>query len=96
MVQHALDSLEQLFGKSCGIRSQLDAAYLHDWQRDRFACGAYSYVAVGGGQARQQLAASIQDTLFFAGEATHATAAATVSGALQSGERAAREIVAVV
>jgi monoamine oxidase len=96
LVQHALDSLEQLFGRSCDIRSQLDAAYLHDWQRDRFACGAYSYVAVGGGQARQQLAASIQDTLFFAGEATHATAAATVSGALQSGERAAREIIAVV
>lgn len=93
MTQQALDSLEQLFGKNHGIRDQLVAAYLHDWQRDRFAYGAYSYVAVGGGSAREQLAVPMQDTLFFAGEATHADAAATVSGALQSGERAAWEII---
>lgn len=93
MVQHALDSLEQLFGKNHGIRAQLGAAYLHDWQQDRFACGAYSYVTIGGGKARQQLAAPIRDTLFFAGEATHADAAATVTGALESGERAAQQII---
>jgi monoamine oxidase len=94
MAQQALDSLEQLFGATHDIRGQLDAVNFHDWQQDRFACGAYSYVAVGGGDARQQLAAPLQNTLFFAGEATHATAAATVSGALQSGERAAREVIA--
>ena len=66
---------------------------LHDWQGDRFARGAYSYVAVGGGTARQWLASPLEDTLFFAGEATHQDEAATVSGALQSGERAADEII---
>ena len=70
------------------------AAYLHDWQRDRFARGAYSYVTAGGGKARQLLASSVEGTLFFAGEATHQNAAATVSGALESGERAAQEIIA--
>lgn len=94
MVQQALQSLDQLFGTAHDIRSQLVAAYLHDWQRDPLARGAYSYVAVGGGTARRQLATPIQDTLFFAGEATHGDAPATVSGALQSGERAAQEIIA--
>ena len=51
MVGLALESLEQLFGKNEAIRTQLVAAYLHDWQRDRFARGAYSYVTVGGGKA---------------------------------------------
>jgi len=36
----------------------------------------------------------LDDTLFFAGEATDDTGqAATVTGAIQTGERAAREIV---
>ena len=35
------------------------------------------------------------DTLFFAGEATHETAAGTVHGALESGVRAAQEILAL-
>jgi len=93
LAQQALDSLETLFGNTHGIRTQLDAVYYHNWQQDPYACGAYSYVTVGGGEARQQLAASIDATLFFAGEATHTEAAATVDGALQSGERAAQQII---
>jgi monoamine oxidase len=93
MVRHALDSLDAMFGKSHDIASRLDAAYMHDWQRDPFAHGGYSYVAVGGGSARDELAAPLADTLFFAGEATDSAEAATVTGALQSGERAAREII---
>jgi monoamine oxidase len=92
MVQQAIESLESMFGKGHGIGGQLDAAYVHDWQQDPFARGAYSYVAVGGGSAREELAAPLEHTLFFAGEATDSEEAATVTGALQSGERAAREI----
>jgi monoamine oxidase len=93
IVRHAIDVLQSMFGKSCDVASYLEAAYFQDWQHDPFACGAYSYVAVGGGRARQDLAAPLQDTLFFAGEATDTEGeAATVTGALQSGERAAREI----
>jgi monoamine oxidase len=50
-------------------------------------------MAVGGGKAREELAAPVDNTLYFAGEATDAEEAATVNGALQSGERAAREIL---
>jgi PKD repeat protein len=40
---------------------------------------------------REELAAPVGATLYFAGEATHNGAPATVPGALQSGERAAGE-----
>src|SRR6185436_3376991 len=94
LVEAALTSLDALFGHRCDVREQLDAAYLHDWARDRFSHGAYSYVAVGGANARTDLAAPLDDTLFFAGEATDTDESATVTGALLSGERAAAEVLA--
>ncbi len=94
LAQQALQSLTAVFGKHWDVADELEAAYCHDWQRDPFARGAYSYVGVGGGTSRTELAASVEGTLFFAGEATDdAGEAATVTGALQSGERAAREVV---
>jgi monoamine oxidase len=66
---------------------------VHDWLRDPFSQGAYSYVAVGGATAREDLSKPLNDTLFFAGEATDTEESATVTGALLSGERAAKEIL---
>ena len=69
-----------------------DQLYIHDWQADPYARGAYSYVLVDGQDARRILADPLQDTLYFAGEATNVEGeAGTVSGALQTGRRAARE-----
>jgi monoamine oxidase len=68
---------------------------VHDWQADPFARGAYSYVTVGGDKARSALAEPLADTLFFAGEAADTEGeAGTVAGALQSGARAARQVLA--
>jgi monoamine oxidase len=93
IVQQALESLSAIFGGRPPSEFELEAAYLHNWQTDPFARGAYSYIAVGGQDARQALAAPLEDTLFFAGEATDTEdEAATVTGALQSGARAAREV----
>jgi len=76
-------------------RAHPAAAYVQDWQADPYARGGYSYVTVGGEGARELLAAPLQDTLFFAGEATNTEGeSGTVGGALQSGERAAREVLA--
>jgi monoamine oxidase len=73
---------------------QPEAAYLHNWQSDPLSRGAYSYLTAGGSDARAALADPVSDTLFFAGEATNTqNEAATVTGALQSGERAAREVL---
>lgn len=95
IVRIALDTLESLFGTRADLHAQLQGTYLHDWQADPFACGAYSYVTVGGGTAAELLAAPLQDTLFFAGEACNIEAAAgTVEGALRSGKRAAQLVIA--
>jgi monoamine oxidase len=86
-------SLRVLFGRR-NYRSMLEAVSWHDWQTDPFACGAYSYVMTGGGRARRSLAAPVADTLFFAGEACDTEGSAgTVGGALQSGARAARQVI---
>jgi monoamine oxidase len=89
----AIDCVEALFVRS-RARRWLEASYVHDWQADPFARGAYSYINAGAARARHQLATSLHDTLFFAGEAADTQGeSGTVTGALQSGERAAREIL---
>jgi len=48
-------------------------------------------VRVDGMGAREELAAPLGGTVFFAGEATESEEAGTVAAALKSGVRAARE-----
>lgn len=92
IVAQALRCVGTLFGGN-HARRHLSGSHVHDWQADPFACGAYSYVIAGAARARRQLAQPLADTLYFAGEATDTHGeSATVAGALQSGERAAREI----
>jgi monoamine oxidase len=68
--------------------------YVHNWSKDPFARGAYSYAAVGGLEARRRLAEPIENTLYFAGEATNTQGySGTVHGALASGRRAARHLL---
>ena len=94
LVRTALTSLQGLFGRGVDVGGTLQGCYHHDWQRDPFARGAYSYVTVGGSSARAALGQPLADTLFFAGEATDtADEAGTVAGALQSGRRAAAEVL---
>jgi monoamine oxidase len=90
----AVTTLQSMFGAACDVQSLFEAAYWHDWQQDPHSRGAYSYVRVGGGDASRQLAAPLAGTLFFAGEATdHEGESTTVTGAIRSGERAAREVL---
>ena len=91
----ALDSLGDLLGqRPAKLKSQLEGFHARDWASDPFSRGAYSYVAVGGMQARNHLAKPVENTLFFAGEATDISGqASTVAGALSSGQRAANEVL---
>jgi len=93
--QQGLASLSALLGqRAAKIDAMVESYKVADWQADPFARGAYSYVPAGATDAMQQLAASVKDTLFFAGEATqYESLSATVPGAIQSGERAAREVL---
>jgi len=92
IIRQALDCVSTVFRKS-NEAPELQAAYVHNWARDPYARGAYSYVTVGGGNARQVLATPLGGTLFFAGETTDTSGeATTVTGALRSGARAALEV----
>jgi monoamine oxidase len=66
----------------------------HDFERDPYVRGAYSYVRPGGEQAPRALAEPWDDTIFFAGEALDLEHPGTVAGALGSGAHAARRLLA--
>ena len=92
-------SMQSLSGilemKKAELDAKVSAAFVHDWQADRFSCGAYSYAAVGGANAFGKLAETLDGSLFFAGEATNTQGHnGTVHGAIQTGKRAARQVVA--
>ena len=95
LVDQAIASLAQVFNLSANeISEQLIESYFHDWTDDPFTRGAYSYVPVNGLEAQQALSQPVEDRLFFAGEATALGHIGTVHGAMQSGQRAAAEILA--
>ncbi len=76
------------------LESLLAHAYWHDWQSDPLSRGAYSYVKTGGDEAQHTLAAPVEDTLFFAGEATDISGHnGTVHGAIATGYRAAKQVL---
>ena len=95
LIERAQNGFGALFNTPELVRKEFEGGLTHDWNRDPFARGEYSYVAVGGGDARAALAAPVDGTLFFAGEATSTDGqSGTVNGALETGERAAAEAVA--
>lgn len=95
VVEHALQTLSTVLRISQSeLEKMLEGAHFHDWQADPFSLGAYSYGKVGADGAQQALAEPIDDTLFFAGEATDTTGHnGTVHGAIASGYRAASQIL---
>ena len=89
LLRAALDSVRSVLGTT-----EEPAAFLaHDWLADPYARGGYSYVRVGGTGAREELAQPLEETLYFAGEATDVEQSGTVGGALASGLRASKEIL---
>ena len=97
LLDHSMQTLAHIFQTPKRILEQsLVAFYTHNWQNDPLAAGAYSYIPVGGTEAQAQLARPLENTLFFAGEATNTEGhQGTVHGAIASGLRAAREILSL-
>ncbi len=91
---HALRGLARGLGMEYDhLRSLVVGRWMHDWEHDPYARGAYSYALVGGADAAKRLAEPVDDTVFFAGEATASEGrTGTVDGAIASGERAARRV----
>lgn len=89
---HASDELAGLFGN--GIRSGLRPLASTAWALDRWSAGSYSHALPGFAEARAVLARTVDDRIFFAGEATQPGQFSTAHGALMSGVRAAEAILA--
>jgi len=95
LIHSAVESLGRILRlNQAELNGRLRHGFVHDWQADPYACGAYSYVIKGGLGAPLALAEPVEDTLFFAGEATNKEGHnGTVHGAIGSGKRAAEEVV---
>lgn len=95
LVQRSCQTLSELLAvKVDDLANWLEGAYFHDWQSDPFSRGAYSYGKVGADGAHTALAAPLENTIFFAGEATDTSGNnGTVHGAIASGYRAAAQIL---
>ncbi len=96
LLDTALDSLARIFSQEAGVLAgELLSWHLHDWQKDPWSLGAYSYAPVGALDASEAMAVPVGETLFFAGEHTDTTGHwGTVHGALRSGLRAAAQLLA--
>ena len=95
-INQALADLDVAFGGTAS--TAFIEGVVQDWTSDPYVRGSYSFPAPGtrplsGLTQRQVLAEAVGPTLYFAGEATHNTAASTVPGAMQAGERAAGELI---
>ena len=97
LLDQSIQTLSHILQTSkTSLEGMLEAFYTHNWQTDKFSTGAYSYIPIGGSDAAEALARLLDDTLFFAGEATNTTGhQGTVHGAIATGLRAACEIIAV-
>ncbi len=75
-IELALDAFGTLIGDPALARAEFVRAWVHDWLRDPFSRGAYTYIAVGGSGARLTLAEPVEGTLFFAARRRRTTARA--------------------
>jgi monoamine oxidase len=89
----AIDEIAALLGTN--IRRKLKPLTESRWASDPFARGSYSHALPGHSGARAALAAPVDGRIFFGGEATSPRFFSTAHGARDSGERAAREILAL-
>jgi monoamine oxidase len=93
--QQGLSSLAEYLGED--IVRHVVAQHTHDWSKDRRSLGAYTYVPAGAFHASEALAVPVDETLFFAGEHTDTSGHwGTVHGALRSGHRAAKQLLAAL
>jgi monoamine oxidase len=95
IAQAACHDLSRIFGiPKQQILDELVTHHRHDWSRDPFFGGAYSWVPAGAADASEKMTHPVENTLFFAGEHTDITGHwGTVHGALRSGIRAAQQLL---
>jgi monoamine oxidase len=95
LLDQALSTLARVFDLPLAdIKNRLFSWHLHDWQRDPFSRGAYSYLSVGALDAPGEMRNPVEDTLYFAGEHTDTAGHwGTVHAALATGMAAAHHLL---
>ena len=94
VVRRACAQLDRIFGPGAPATARLRRHAVKHWSTEPYIKGAYSFPAAGVGPLdRRELAAPVAGALFFAGEATHIGVNPCMQAALETGERAAREVV---
>ncbi len=92
----AIAELAQVFQMTAAqVAHELVSWHFHDWTADPFARGAYSYVPVDAIDAPDLMTIPVEDTVFFAGEATDTEGHwGTVHAAITSAKRAVQQMLA--
>jgi monoamine oxidase len=91
MFDFALSWLTGLYGTDMAKAVKRRAAT--HWNDEPWVLGAFSAAAPGGQPSRRVLMESVNERIWFAGEAAHETLWGTVGGAWESGERAADAVM---
>jgi len=94
MVAFALDWLDNLYG--AGLKRAAGRSHATNWNAEPWVLGAMSAASPGGQFARRSLMESINNRIWFAGEAVHERLWGTVGGAWESGDRAAVAALRVI
>ena len=94
ITQRMVKKLQLTYGQKVQSKG-IEAVILTRWGKDPWSLGSYSYAAVNQYQWRDDLAAPVDNRLFFAGEAC-AAHNASVHGAHMSGLETARQIGKVI
>lgn len=90
-IDHALETLVGIFGTE--LRRQFLKGHTVSWRKEPFIRGSYSGAMPGGFSQREVLRQPHTERVQFAGEATHATQAASVSGAYMEGLRCSNKVL---
>ncbi|MFP2933545.1 flavin monoamine oxidase family protein [Pyxidicoccus sp. 3LG] len=95
VLARAIETLARIFRlPPQALHGLVESWHVQDWQREPFTRGGYAVIPSGEVDAVEALATAVEDTLFFAGEATNTDGEeGTVHGAIATGERAAREVL---
>lgn len=94
MIAFALEWLGGLYGAD--MKKAVRRKHATRWNYEPWTLGAFSSAAPGGQPSRKILMESLNNRIWFAGEAAHETLWGTVGGAWESGERAADAVIKVL
>ncbi len=96
IIDQALTSLSFVFSIDKHIlEGWLQWSKVINWPADPFTRGGYAYSSVGSTEARKQMSAPVESTLYFAGEGLYdGTETGTVEAALTSGIQVAEQVMA--